>query len=284
MIWFEYHYGDLFGTPETAERTYYYHVTYHPHARFDGSRYIAGAPSCTVATENYRAAIQSRLDETGGSPVEISGGCALSPGLASVNTVFRMVDGWTFSDLRATIIVYEDNVYWCCGAFDQDTWQRVTRVISDHPVTLQKAGDVAYVSAEIPLDPTWNPEQLHFVAFLQDVPSKEIVQGKVLPAAPAGLADGEVEGLRWLEVAPNPSRGEVALRFDVAGAGSSVARLAIVDALGRRVAEAPPFAPGTHEWRWNAVDAEGARLASGVYFVRLEQGERVRTTRLVLTH
>lgn len=283
MIWFEHHYGDVFETPETDERARYYDVTYHPHARFDGARYIGGAQSCASITESYRQAIQDRLDETGGSPVSITGAYALSPESASVNATFRLVDEWELYEPRATIVVYEDSVYWCCGAYGQDNWDRVTRIISDHPVTLENPGDEAVVSVEIPLDPSWDQSELHFVAFLQDVPTLEIIQGKVLSHSTPGAADQPPSKAPMLEVVPNPFHTDVSIRLSIAGDGTAPARLVVVDSHGRAVIEPVSLQPGTHEWRWGGRDAAGDRLASGVYFVRLEQGAAVRTSRLVLT-
>jgi len=70
--------------------------------------------------------------------------------------------------------------------------------------------------------------------------------------------------------APNPAPGAAIVRFAVPAAGP--ARLAAYDASGRRVAVIldERLDAGEHEARWEARDATGVRLASGVYFVRLE--------------
>jgi hypothetical protein len=70
---------------------------------------------------------------------------------------------------------------------------------------------------------------------------------------------------------PNPARGAATVAFTLAAPGE--ARLAVYDALGRRVAllAEGPFAAGTR----HAVALDASRLAPGAYVVRLEAGGRV---------
>ncbi|MCA9754123.1 MAG: T9SS type A sorting domain-containing protein, partial [Gemmatimonadetes bacterium] len=83
---------------------------------------------------------------------------------------------------------------------------------------------------------------------------------------------------------PNPSDEETSIRFDVPAQGGSF-RIAVYDVNGRRVitladGERPA---GRYETTWNGRDAQGERVGSGVYFVRLEAGtvhETKRITRL----
>jgi len=79
-----------------------------------------------------------------------------------------------------------------------------------------------------------------------------------------------------LTVTPNPAAG--AVRFQWTG-GSGPVRLEVLDARGRRVAEAG----GTGgAWNWSGRDAAGEPLPAGVYFVRARDGEgRVATRRVV---
>ncbi len=69
---------------------------------------------------------------------------------------------------------------------------------------------------------------------------------------------------------PNPMRAGTSLRFHVARAGP--ARLVVVDAGGRLVKQVAQghFDAGTHEAEWDGHDADGRRVAAGVYFAKLE--------------
>jgi len=78
---------------------------------------------------------------------------------------------------------------------------------------------------------------------------------------------------------PDPSRGDVALRFSLPADGP--ARVDVLDVEGRHVwGEAFARASaGRHELRWDGRAGNGARAATGVYFVRLLTPNGVRATR-----
>jgi len=63
---------------------------------------------------------------------------------------------------------------------------------------------------------------------------------------------------------PNPSRGAVTLRYDVAASGR--VRVVVYDLLGREVAV---LADGPHEAGRYAAAFDGRELAAGVYLVRM---------------
>jgi hypothetical protein len=75
-------------------------------------------------------------------------------------------------------------------------------------------------------------------------------------------------------VAPNPSGGTAVVRFALPQASN--VRLGIYDLAGRRVRElvAGTRAAGTHTVRWDGHDASGTRVRAGLYFARLEVGDR----------
>jgi flagellar hook assembly protein FlgD len=58
----------------------------------------------------------------------------------------------------------------------------------------------------------------------------------------------------------------------------------VYDASGARVATLVDarLPAGRHRARWNGADGRGARVASGVYFCRLEAAGEERTRKLVL--
>lgn len=82
---------------------------------------------------------------------------------------------------------------------------------------------------------------------------------------------------------PNPFTRETALRFELAT--PQLVTLTVYDARGREVRRivSGDFAAGTHRAAWNATDASGTRVSSGVYFVRLEvAGRTINAQRVVL--
>lgn len=72
-----------------------------------------------------------------------------------------------------------------------------------------------------------------------------------------------------LRVSPNPVRGETVVQWS--GTTGAVS-LDVLDVRGRRVGGGRLDAAGPASWRWRAVDATGAPLPAGVYFVRATDG------------
>lgn len=81
---------------------------------------------------------------------------------------------------------------------------------------------------------------------------------------------------------PNPFNPTTTIEFSLAEAGH--ARLCIYNAAGQLVAELVngQYAVGKHAVKWNAVDGNGNRVASGLYLYRLETGGKVMQKKLVL--
>ena len=87
---------------------------------------------------------------------------------------------------------------------------------------------------------------------------------------------------RLLSAGPNPSTGQVIIRYDLPSAASVV--LEIFDPSGalirRFMQESQPA--GSHEFRWNGRDGAGRAVPSGVYMTRVEVDGRVMNARVVL--
>lgn len=91
---------------------------------------------------------------------------------------------------------------------------------------------------------------------------------------------GEPQGAPWLSAAPNPSRSEARLSYTLAEA--TRVKLDVLDLQGRLVDTVldGPRAAGTHVESWDLRNADGAPVAPGLYWVRLDLGARRRLTRL----
>lgn len=96
------------------------------------------------------------------------------------------------------------------------------------------------------------------------------------------LGPGRQGNLRFLGSGPNPTSGEVAIRFAVAR--PSAAELTIYDINGARVhrARSALLPGGYHQMTWNGVAGGGAEMApAGVYYFRLSTGSEEVTGKLV---
>jgi len=86
-----------------------------------------------------------------------------------------------------------------------------------------------------------------------------------------------------LQSAPNPMVSECTIRYALAR--EAPVRLTVYNVAGEMVKTLSrgKSKPGYYTATWNGRDEKGARVASGVYFYRLEAGEFVKTRKMVVT-
>jgi len=84
-----------------------------------------------------------------------------------------------------------------------------------------------------------------------------------------------------LRAAPNPARGTQAFAFDLAA--SAAARVTIHNVAGGvvRVLHDGALPAGPHRLEWDGRTNSGLKAAPGLYFVRLDSGEMVATTKVL---
>ena len=97
-----------------------------------------------------------------------------------------------------------------------------------------------------------------------------------------GKVDLVVPGLAIEAVWPNPASKSTTIRYAVPGGQS--ATLDVYDVAGRLVRRLRSDVGGTGslEAVWDARDERGSRVASGTYFLRLQAGSRMVTSKMVL--
>jgi hypothetical protein len=106
------------------------------------------------------------------------------------------------------------------------------------------------------------------------------------PQSTVGVPPGEAD-LRPATLAfagPNPVSSGTAFTFRLAGAAR--VHLEMLDVAGHRVRSLAEgiHAAGRYVIHWDATDAAGRRLPSGIYFLRLDAAGVVTTRRVVLVH
>lgn len=176
---------DPFTTAETTARENYYGVAGYPTVFIDGILKFEGAAPCDQQTVTYRNAINDRLAATeGSSPIVINSSMSIAGGVASMSATFKLVDPVQLSNLRGTLLLYEDDLTWCCGYGGVDHWDRVTRKIYDQNITLSAIGDEATISVNVPIG-AWVPANLTGVAYVQQTTTKEIIQAQKIGAGAA---------------------------------------------------------------------------------------------------
>ncbi|MBD3161029.1 MAG: T9SS type A sorting domain-containing protein [Candidatus Latescibacteria bacterium] len=145
----------------------------------DGIQDFVGASPCETMVVAYRDGLNARIAETGGlSPVAIMSDSEIAGNQMTVTATYRLVEEVTLNNLRATLLIYEDNVYWCCGYGGADTWQHTTRDLYDESITLENFNDEVTVEHTFTLGGDWDPAEMHAVAYLQNTATKEMVQAQ----------------------------------------------------------------------------------------------------------
>lgn len=112
-----------------------------------------------------------------------------------------------------------------------------------------------------------------------------VVLGPAPVGAPAPPGAGAFpEELVLFPPHPNPSTARATIRFAAPPEVGGTVRLRLYDISGRLVDElwSAPAARGVVELEWAGRSASGARVAPGVYLLRLEAGGAARVTKLVL--
>ena len=113
------------------------------------------------------------------------------------------------------------------------------------------------------------------------VQNENVVSIKLLQATAAGVAESSPGAAPpvQLRMEPNPAFGEATISYVLPRAGRI--RLDLLSADGRllRTLAEGPCSTGLHTIHWSASGAEGLGLPGGVYFLRLEAGGRVTTTK-----
>ncbi|MBK8231174.1 MAG: hypothetical protein IPK72_11415 [Candidatus Eisenbacteria bacterium] len=268
---------------DTIDRTEWYHVISHPYLFFDGRDPVIGAADCLNALTNYQSHFAARMAATGGeSPIAIEGESARVGDELIVVAHLTNVDGVPNTSLQATLLVYEDDVAYCCGPGGNSIWDGVVRAIHDQPLIVPTDGTPVTVAHSFTLDPTWDPDHLRVVAYIQDSTTREIVQGHRVVAPLAGIEPGAERGTE-IVVTPNPCLGSFVVTWESGSVSDSdpdraLLRLGLFDAAGRRVADwsGAGGPPARRRLEWNPGD-----LGRGVFYLEAVTTAGVARTRVL---
>ena len=162
---------DPFTTPETEARAARFGVTGVPEVDVDGVHEFIGASICDVMVPAYDEVIQEQLLASDYlSPVDITGGLSIDGSTATVTADLALVDpGLTFDAHQVTLFLIENDISWCCGYGDVDTWNHVTRMVRSTPVTLSDANPTQQVVESVTIPADWNVANLHAAAVYEEI-------------------------------------------------------------------------------------------------------------------
>ena len=188
----EYHSGDSYNNTAASTRLSYYGITSYPTAVFDGLASVVGGSSSASMYSQYLPKYQQRI--------AIQSSFTIDMDISSAGNDYTV-------DVTVTKVdEYDgDNLVFHCAATEshiEESWQGQTelnfveRLMSPGASGTAldfSSGSTATFTLNFSLDPSWNIEFCELVGFVQDVDSKEVLQGdlKVL-ATPEFVVDAEV--------------------------------------------------------------------------------------------
>ena len=110
----------------------------------------------------------------------------------------------------------------------------------------------------------------------------ELLSYSITPPAPVGVADDSRPEAFSLSVAPNPFNPATTITFTVASPGDT--RLIVYNLAGQVVNTLVnrSLMTGEYSVTWNGRDVKGMQMASGIYFVRLENCGKVATVKATM--
>jgi hypothetical protein len=287
VTWTEYHVGTASPLGGLAQdiRAQSYGSPSLPAIFVDGTPLI---PSGAGLEKDLRNAVTASLAAP--APLELKATFAFEPisGLGSVLfdlTATENIPEVSHDDIR--VVILEDPMDWCCGVNNESVWPRVARLLlAPIPLAAMNSGDQQSSEVFFDLDPSWNPDNLHGLVFVQRISDRAVLQAVegrnagTLPPLPPTPDDPDV--ITLFPNRPNPARGFVRVEFFLPHpAWAKVRILDVHGALVRQLTEGQRTA-GSHPLNWDGTDARGRRQGAGVYFVVLETSTVRKTKRLTL--
>lgn len=159
-------------------------------------------------------------------------------------------------------------------------------------ISIQK-GDSLHFDWAYPINSIYNLDGIITTVWVQNDPDASVVNGKmrnkVMQAASAkvtdvsGIAGGDTPSAVWLgQSAPNPFSNRTTIAYALGKAGK--VRLSVYAATGQLVSRLVDgeAGPGMHTETWDGHDGFGNKVASGLYYYRLDALNEVRTGRMVV--
>lgn len=155
-----------YGTSETDARISYYGVTGFPTCIFNGTEKVVGGGTLTATGERYDPVISSLLAQ--GTPFWINVELNISGNQATVRVKVKLYEDYSESAPKLRVALIEDNV---SGVHTNVT----RRIVTVGDVNISKEGEEQVFEENFDIDPEWDKDNLHAVAFIQ-TSTKEILQ------------------------------------------------------------------------------------------------------------
>ncbi len=271
---------------QNLARTDYYGIPYVPYAWFDGKIY-AYEPTSRYWYDWGYDYVADDVTEVTLAPDGVYDPAA---GTVALDVTVTLAAEIPAGDYRLHVVLVENGV-----AYEPENGQTIhdhvmRRMYPDENGTAITLGAVYpqshAVVVDLTLDPTYVPENLEFVVFLQDHQEQDVHQAAQIALSDLSLPTPAPDVASMWELGdnyPNPFNPSTTIPLRLAQAGS--VDLSIYSADGRLVRRlhAGSLPAGEHRIVWDGRNGKGSSVASGVYVARLSAaGGAVASRRMVL--
>lgn len=277
---------------EALQRMYFYPAPvyaggnwgyYTPYLWFDGQK---GGTSYS----GWQAHVTGRMNQPAPVTVTMWGDWIPAQGTGTVYAQFRNDTTVTLNG-QVVFVATEDSIYRVTSNGDQ--WHN--HVARDYlpdqngEIVVIPAGDSLTLSRTFALQPTWNPDMMEFVAWMQDTSMQpqdstiEIWQGAILDIDELGVEEYGNAQIIAQEIipVPNPCVNSTKLSFMISDGVAY--NITFFDVSGRKVKTFSGISSGNEESiEWNLINEQGARVSAGVYLYRFESSEKTTTGKVVV--
>lgn len=172
----EFHVVQGLANPTGVQRWHDYGGLGTPTVFFDGGDSVTGP---TDAYTMYRARIEARRSTP---PLVVLGAELTLDDATSTGSFVIEIDEVSGSPIPnpeecvVRALVFEDDVYFCCGIGGRDTWGRVARlVVEAGMLETRAAGAGQTVIADFTIEPSWNVANVRAIVFVQRGTSGEVL-------------------------------------------------------------------------------------------------------------
>jgi len=271
-----YNQTDPFNNDNAAARTSYYGITGYPTAVFDGiTQYVGGSNNQSLFPV-YEPLVDAR------TPVRVGAGImftttATSRGYHVVVTVMK------FGPVLGTNYVLHFAVSESNIAFN---WQGQTKLDYVERLMLPDANgtpiDIAnnntiVLEYDFDVDDSWNVDELEVVAFIQDLDTREVMNGHKELLKYVGIEENNAADIA-LSTYPNPITKSATISFNLDDDAQTA--INIYSLQGKQVATLvnSELSAGGHAIKWSP----NGSISNGIYVMKLNIGGKVFTQKLAI--
>ncbi len=248
-----------------------------------------GDPDGAYQYTQWQNKITARMNIPAPVTITMWGDWFPAQGTGTVYAQFRN-DGASDITGKVLFVITEDSIH--IAAPNGDQWHN--HVARDYLPTHNgeiisiPAGDSATLSRTFALQPTWNPDMIEFVTWIQDLhiepdSTYEIWQGGILDIDELGIEEYGSGAIVQSQITAFPNPASNATKFSFTLPDGEMYRINIYDITGRKVKSLSGIASGADESvEWNLRNEEGVRSGPGVYLYRFESPEITTSGKVVV--